>query len=249
MAQRVLGTDRTGHEEIEIHDFMNTLHTTSGRITSQPIPPRDTMFRRTVGARRDQTKLSNTTHTMFPKLNPKGRILAMLIATAFCGAVLSPRTAVARQGATDPIPGTSNGGVKSGGGGKKGGGGSTPAPAPAPAPAPQPIVYGTLTFSAAGAVNGSLPQCTGDYQVDPYYPTLSLFTVRVQVNTLNVPDGTVLYVHVIGSSGVFYPFTGNAVVIVAGSGSCSHSEYVTLDAGLAGVTITDASGAILFVGN
>lgn len=57
-------------------------------------------------------------------------LLAALIAGIVGGIVLT-QTVQAKQGATDPIPGTSNGGVKSGGGGKKS---TTPTPAPTPAP-------------------------------------------------------------------------------------------------------------------
>lgn len=174
-----------------------------------------------------------------------------IVAGLLCGLVAQPQSASAKAGATDPIPGTSKGGVSTGGGG--GGKSSVPAPAPAPAPTPAPsspvLAAGPITFSAAGPVNGSLPVCTGDFRMAAYYPTLLDMTVNVNVNSMNVPDGTVLYVNVVGANGTLYPYTSNAIVILGGTGSCSEKVFVTLGAGLAGVTITDSFGAIVFAGN
>jgi hypothetical protein len=91
--------------------------------------------------------------------------------------------------------------------------------------------------------------CAGDFQIDPYYPTLLDMTVNVHVSSMNVPDGTVLYINVVGTGGTLYPYTSNAILVTAGAGSCSEKVFVTLGAGLAGVVVTDASGAIVFAGN
>lgn len=179
------------------------------------------------------------------------RFCTAFAASLLCGFIAMPHTVSAKQGATDPIPGTSKGATNSGGGGggKKS---STPAPTPVtptPTPTTPALVAGTLTFTPAGPVNGSVPVCTGDYRVDPYYPTLLDMTLNVNVSSLNVPDGTVLYVNVVSSSGTLYPYTSNAIVITGGAGICSEKVFVTLDAGLAGVTVTDASGNVVFAGN
>lgn len=179
------------------------------------------------------------------------RFYTALVASLLCGIVATPEIASAKQGATDPIPGTSNGAANSGGrGGGKKSKTTTPAPVtPTPTPTTPALVAGTLTFTPAGPVNGSVPVCTGDYRVDPYYPTLLDMTLNVNVSSLKVPDGTVLYVNVVGSSGTLYPYTSNAIVITGGAGICSEKVFVTLDAGLAGVTVTDASGNVVFAGN
>ena len=173
----------------------------------------------------------------------KSNISALIAMGLICGFV-AQQSVHAKQGATDPIPGTSKGATNSGGGGKS----STPAPTPtpAPAPAPQPIVVGPLTFSSSSGVSGA---CSGDFRIDPYYPTLLDMTVNVNVSSLNVPDGTVLYINVVGTGGTLYPYTSNAILVVGGAGSCSEKVFVTLGAGLAGVVVTDASGNILFAGN
>ena len=106
----------------------------------------------------------------------------------------------------------------------------------------------TVTYAAAGPVNGVDPVCVGDWRIDPYYPTLLDMTVNVHVSSLNVPDGTLLYVGVVGSQAV-YPFTSNVVPIVAGAGSCSEQIFIYPGTTLTGVIISDASGNILFAGN
>ena len=177
----------------------------------------------------------------------KNNIITVLAVTFVCG-FIAQQTVNAKQGATDPIPGTSKGTVSTGGSG--GGKSTAPAPAPAPAPVPAaPLPSGPITFTASGPVNGSTPVCTGDYRVGAYYPTLYDMTVNVSVSSLNVPDGTVVYVNEISAGGTLYPYTSNAIVIVGGAGICSEKSFVTLGASLAGVTITDATGAIIFAGN
>jgi len=167
------------------------------------------------------------------------KIASSVVAALICSVALQ-----AKQGATDPIPGTSKGTVKSGGGS------TTPAPAPAPAPAPLPaITVGPLNFAPTPAVNGVVPVCTGDYRIDPYYPTLLDMTVNVSVSSLDVPDGTVLNINVVGTGGTLYPYTSSSIVITGGAGICSEKVFVTLGAGLAGVVITDAFGGVVFTTN
>ena len=182
-------------------------------------------------------------------------IQSLLALTVACGLVA--QTSFAKQGATDPIPGTSKGATNSGGGsgGGKNGGSSTPAPTPAPTPtptptpAPTPVTTATLTFSAAGLVNGVLPVCTGDYRIDPYYPTLLDMTLNVSVSSLNVPDGTLVYINVVGAGGTLYPYTSNAIIVVGGAGVCSEKVFVTLGASVAGVIVSDSLGNAIFAGN
>ena len=126
------------------------------------------------------------------------KIASSVVAALICSVALQ-----AKQGATDPIPGTSKGGIKSGGG-SGGGGSTTPAPTPAPLPA---ITVGPINFAPTPAVNGVVPVCTGDYRVDPYYPTLLDMTVNVSVSSLDVPDGTVLNINVVGTGGTLDPYT------------------------------------------
>ena len=174
--------------------------------------------------------------------------LSAFIATAFlCSIVIQPQNVSAKAGATDPIPGTSKSGVSTGGGGKS----TTPAPAPSPSPTPTnpSLPAGPITFTASGPVNGVVPVCTGDYRMAAYYPTLLDMTVNVKVSSLNVPDGTVLYINVVGAGGVLYPYTSNAILITGGSGLCSEKVFVPLGVGLAGVVIADATGTPVFAGN
>lgn len=180
--------------------------------------------------------------------------LGRLLALALLASAITLPSANAKQGATDPIPGTSKGATNSGGGGGGGGGKSsksvpTPTPTPTPTPAPTPVVSGTLTFTATGPIGSGTPVCNGNYRIDPYYPTLLDMTLNVDVSSANLPDGTVLYINVLGVGGTLYPYTSNAIVLIGGAGLCSEKVFVTLGAGLAGVEITDASGVVLFRGN
>ena len=162
------------------------------------------------------------------------------LAVAVLCAMANQSVVHAKQGATDPVPGTSKGGVKSGGGS------TTPTPTPAPVPA---IAVGPITFAPSAPVGGVVPNCSGDFRIDPYYPTLLDMTVNISVSSLNVPDGTLLYVNVVGTGGTLYPYTSNAIVIAGGAGLCSEKVFVTLGAGLAGVVITDDTGAVVFTSN
>ena len=168
----------------------------------------------------------------------KSNLLAVIAVTVLCGFV-AQQNIQAKQGATDPIPGTSKGGTKSGG--------TTTTPTPPP-PTP-PITVGPITFTASGPVNGSVPTCSGDYRIDPYYPTLLDMVVNVNVNSINEPDGSVLYINVVGTGGTLYPWTSNAIVITGGTGTCSEHVFVTLGGALAGVIITDSLGSPIFAGN
>ena len=187
---------------------------------------------------------------MEPVLNRSRFVRAALAATYFCVTVTSASALLAKGGATDPIPGTSKSGLNSGGtGGGKKSVSVTPTPAPAPAPAPQPIVVAPLTFTANATLNGIAPYCTGSYRVDPYYPTLSLMTVSVNVSLAAVPDGTVLLVNVNGTGGTLYPFTSNQILVTAQSGTCNYSEYLTPGTTIQSVVITDLAGNVLLTGN
>lgn len=166
----------------------------------------------------------------------KSNLLALIAVTLACG-FITEQSVLAKAGATDPIPGTSKSGVKSGGAKS-----TTPAPTPAPAPA---VSSGALTFAASSS--GS---CTGDYNILPYYPTLLDLVVNVNVSSLNVPDGTVLYVNAIGSAGgVVYPYITAPMVVSGGACSSSQHYFIYPGTAVAGVTISDASGNIVFAGN
>jgi len=181
-------------------------------------------------------------------------ILTRSLALSVVIASLSVVTAVhAKQGATDPIPGTSKGATNTGGGG--GGGGKSSAvvvtPTPVvlpPAPPAAPFVAQTLTFSAVSPVNGVNPVCTGSYHIDPYYPTLSLMTVNVETSSVNAPDGTVLHVSVTGTGGTLYPFTSDVIYVLGGYGLSTYSVYVTPGTVITGVLISDASGNVISKG-
>lgn len=173
-----------------------------------------------------------------------------------CGCALLLGSAYAKQGATDPIPGTSNGSTNSGGG--SGGGGTnsnktsntvvSSTTTTTTTTNTQPLVTATLNFTAAAQVNGVIPVCTGAYRIDPYYPTLSLMTVSVDASSVNLPDNSVLYLTVNGTSGTLYPFTSNAMPILSGTGHCTYSVYVTPGTTITSVLVTDASGTIISAG-
>jgi hypothetical protein len=181
--------------------------------------------------------------------------------TCGCALLLLASPSQAKQGATDPIPGTSNGSTNTGGGsgGGSGGGGSnsnkttnttvssTTTTTTTTTNTQQPVAA-TLTFTAAAQVNGVIPVCSGSYRIDPYYPTLSLMTVTVQCDSVNVPDGSYLYLTVNGTNGTLYPFTSNIIAIAGGSGTGSYSVYVTPGTTITSVLVSDASGAIIAAG-
>lgn len=159
----------------------------------------------------------------------------------FCGTAFNTH---ASGKTTDPAGAPSTGGAGGGGGTSTGGGGKPGTVAPAPAP----MVTTPLTFSAYAAINGVQPLCSGSYHVDPYYPTLSLMTVSVNTSSVNVPDGTALYVNVV-CNGSTYGIPTGYIYLTAGSGACSVSGYVVPGTTVSAVTVTDAAGNPVFLGN
>ncbi len=181
----------------------------------------------------------------------KSNLLA-LVATSIACSFTMPAIVHAAGGksSTTPDTSTSASNKPAAGGGGGGGKSTTPSTPTTPTPPPAVLMSGIINFTAAGSVNGVLPSCSGDYQIHAYYPTLLDMSVNVSVSSLNVPDGTTLYVYPVATAGgLLYPYTVNTMVITAGSGLCTEKLFVGLGVGLAGVTITDASGAILFAGN
>jgi hypothetical protein len=188
--------------------------------------------------------------------NITGR-LCLLIAIAVATATFV-QTSTAKQGATDPIPGTSKGGTNSGGSGSGGGGGgggggsSTPAPTPTPtpvptAPLPAPIAA-TLTFTDVSLLNGTAPNCSGSYNIDPYYPTLSLMTVHASLDSVNLMDGSYLYLQIRYANGTVYPFTSNALYVLGGIATGTYSAYIVPGTTIAGVDVCDALGNVILSG-
>jgi hypothetical protein len=96
--------------------------------------------------------------------------------------------------------------------------------------------------------SGNVPVCVGSYQIDPYYPTLSLLTVNVSAGSVNVPDGTVLNVTV-NLVGYGYGVSANYIMITAQAGSTILSGYVVPGTTVQSVVITDASGVVIAAGN
>lgn len=156
--------------------------------------------------------------------------------------------AQAKNGATDPIPGTSKGATNTGGGG--GGKKSTTSVTLPPIPTTpiQPLVTGTLTF-AASSYNGSVPTCGGTYRIDPYYPTLSLITVDVSVSSLSTPDGSPLFIVVNGAGGTFYPFLGGSMSVNGGAATGTSQIYCTPGSSITSVSIVDLNGTVVATGN
>jgi hypothetical protein len=179
------------------------------------------------------------------------RLAAALTAVVVTSLVLVS-SSQAKQGATDPIPGTSKGATNSGGGGGGSGKSSatptTPTVVLPPAPPPAPFVAKVITFTKVSQLNGTDPVCSGDYHIDPYYPTLSLMTVNADVTLANVPNGTALYLKVNGTGGTLYPFTSNIMTVNGGTGLCTYSVYVTPGTVISSVDITDAAGTIIATG-
>ena len=175
----------------------------------------------------------------------KSNLLALLAVTVACGFVAHQSASAAGKTSTTPDTSTSASKKPVAGGGGGGGGKSTTT---IPTPPPPALASGPITFAASGPINGTTPVCTGDYRIQAYYPTLLDMSVNVSVSSLNVPDGTVLYVNTV-NTGYSYPYTINSFVITGGAGICTEKLFVGVGVGLAGVTITDASGTIIFAGN
>lgn len=178
----------------------------------------------------------------FTSLTARGLRTALLTALLCASVTLVPGIRAGGR-APDPTPSPSPGGGAGGGGG---GGGGSRKPGLPPAPAPLPIVTATLTFTPVGTYYDVVPQCTGSYRIDPYYPTLSLLTVNVQASSINAPDGTLLYVYVHSAYGTV---TSNAIPILSGSGVCTASAYVVPGTIVQSVVVTDSTGAVLSNGN
>ncbi len=93
-----------------------------------------------------------------------------------------------------------------------------------------------------------MPVCTGAYQIDPYYPALSLLNLNVHTSSVNVPDGTHLYV-TINLLGYGYAATSNAILVMSQAGSLTMSGYVSPGTTIQSVVIIDAFGTVIAVGN
>ena len=168
------------------------------------------------------------------------------ISLILTGTLALPSVSFGKQGATDPIPGTSKGTVSTGGGGGKT---STTTPVtlpPIPSTPVQPLVTGTLTMTG-GAYNGSTPACTGTYRIDPYYPTLSLITVTLSATGISASDGLPLYITVNGT-GTLYPFLGGSMTVAGGNASGNSQIYCTPGTAITGVTVMDLAGNVVFSG-
>lgn len=134
--------------------------------------------------------------------------------------------------------------TSTGGGSNSGGGGGGKSTTTTPKAPVVPITSATLTFAASSS--GS---CSGDYTILPYYPTLLDLLVNVNISSLNVPDGTVLYVNPVGTTAGIYPYITTPMTVVGGACSSSQHYFIYPNVGVAGVTITDAAGNIYFAGN
>jgi hypothetical protein len=178
----------------------------------------------------------------------KSNLLALLAVTVACGFSTQQAVRAAGKSSTTPDTSTSTSSKPTAGGGGGGGKSTTPVPTPTPTPTRPVLSAGPITFTAAGPVNGTTPICTGDYRIGAYYPSLLDMSVNVSVSSLNVPDGTVLYVNTL-NTGYSYPYSLNSFVITGGAGICTEKLFVGVGVGLAGVTITDAFGTIIFAGN
>ena len=174
------------------------------------------------------------------------------ISLILTGSLALPSVSFGKQGATDPIQGTSKGTVSTGGGGSGGGGGgktgtTTPVTLPPiPSTPVQPVLTGTLTMTG-GVYNGTTPACTGTYRIDPYYPTLSLITVTLSATGISASDGLPLYITVNGT-GTLYPFLGGSMTVVGGNASGNSQIYCTPGTTITGVTVMDLAGNIVFSG-
>ena len=180
-------------------------------------------------------------------MKASSRITALLVASlAFVS------SSQAKSGVTDVVPLPSN---KPAAGGSGGGGSRSSATTPAtpgvtlpPAPPPAPFVAKVLAFTKVSQLNGVDPVCSGDYHIDPYYPTLSLMTVNVDVTSANVPNGTALYVKVSGTGGTLYQFTPNVMTVNGQTGLCSTSFYITPGTVITSIDVSDAAGIVIASG-
>ena len=179
--------------------------------------------------------------------------LGLAILATFCSSILLPLTASAKGGATDPIPGTSKSGLNSGGSGGGGGGGggkssTTTTTTTTTTTNPQPLVTATLTFTSSASIDGVVPQASGSYRIDPYYPTLSLITVNVSCNSINEADGLPCYVIINTTGGTQYLFTANSFYLLGGAGTVSVQAYCTPGTVITSVDVVDMLGTVLSSG-
>ena len=181
------------------------------------------------------------------------RLGASCFLAIICGSFALPQSSFAKQGATDPIPGTSKGATNSGGGGGGKSSSTTTTTTTTPVTPPpvvpvQPIVTAPLTFTSTASLDGVVPQGTGSYRIDPYYPTLSLITVNVSCSSINEPDGSPCFVFVTTSGGTVYPFTTNQLSLLGQAGSVAYNLYCTPGTVVTGVTVVDMVGNVLLSG-
>lgn len=175
----------------------------------------------------------------------QNRLIATIAAAAFIGGGFAqPQHAFAGGKATDPAGAPSTGGAGGGGGTSTGGGGKTGTVKPAPAP----ILAAALIFTAPVTINGVVPQATGAYRVDPYYPTLSLMTVNISANSINDVDGS-LYFVTITTANNYYGIASSTFAITAGAGAATAIGYVVPGATVTSVTVTDALGNVILIGH
>lgn len=180
----------------------------------------------------------------------KGLCASVIAATLCCSISDSHASGKTSDPTGAPSTGGAGGGGSTSSGGTNSGGVKSKSPtstSPAPKPAPTPILAAPLTFICTPDSTGNVPVCTGSYQIDPYYPTLSLLTLNVQASSLNMPDGSYLYV-TINMVGYGYPATSNIILVANQSGTLTMSGYVTPGTTVQSVVITDASGAVVAIG-
>ena len=175
----------------------------------------------------------------------QNRLIAVIAAAVIGGSFALPQHAFAGGKATDPAGAPSTGGTGGGGGTSTGGG--KPGTV-TPKPAPTPILTAPLTFTAPVTINGVVPQATGSYRIDPYYPTLSLMTVNVSANSINDPDGSVFYVTVTTANS-YYGIASSTFAITGGAGSATSVGYVLPGATVTSVTVTDSLGNVILIGH
>ena len=72
---------------------------------------------------------------------------------------------------------------------------------------------------------------------------------HVRTDSVNVPDGTVLYVTVNGAGGTLWPFTANTILIAGQTGTCTQNIHITPGTVISSVVITDAAGTVISAGN
>ncbi len=174
----------------------------------------------------------------------QSRLFAAIAAAVISASFALPHDAFAGGKATDPAGAPSTGGAGGGGGTSTGGGGGGKV---APKPALPPILTAPLTFTSPVTINGVLPQATGSYRIDPYYPTLSLLTLNLSASSINDPDGSVFYVTVTTANS-YYGISATTFTITGGVGAATAVGYVLPGATVSSVTVTDILGQVILTG-